>query len=313
MMHEPVKPDGPSRFEAREGPLTEQLRQRLSEDVPAPRLSSMTVSDIVITRTSYDDFDLNPSPVIPCADAFGVIVQLMDFQSHRLWRGGELVYEGGHAKGALAITDLREGWQCHHRSPFDNLRFHIPFSHLRDFVSEVGRPDFAGFECPPGTTDDVILGLAQALLPALDAPLQTSRLFLDQINLALLTHLTQTYGGLHFPPRKKGVLAPWQERQATDFLAAHVTEAFTIAELAAVCQLSRSYFIKSFRQTFGRTPYRWLTEYRVGKAKEMLQKDLPLAEIAIACGFADQSHMTRVFSQIAGQSPGAWRKHNRRL
>jgi AraC-like DNA-binding protein len=237
----------------------------------------------------------------------------MDVQSHRLWRSGELVYQGGEAKGALAIADLRHEWQFHHLSPFDNLSFHIPFSHVRDFVSEVGRPEFAGFECPPGTRDNVILGLAQALLPALDAPLQASRLFLEQINLAMLTHLTQTYGGLHFPPRKKGVLAPWQEKQATDFLAAHINEPFTIADLAAVCQLSRSYFIKSFRQTFGRTPYRWMTEYRVAKVKELLLKDLPLAEIAITCGFADQSHMTRAFSQVVDQSPGAWRKHNRRL
>jgi AraC-like DNA-binding protein len=293
--------------------VNEQVRQIVSDGMPGIRVSSMAISDIVITRTSYDNFDLAPSPPVPCADAFNVIVQLKDFQSHRLWRGGELVYDGGHAKGALAITDLREQWKCHHLSPFDNIRFHIPFARLRDFVEEVGRPEFVGFDCAPGTTDDVILGLAQALVPALEAPLQTSRLFLDQIKLAMLTHLTQTYGGLHFPPRKKGVLAPWQERQATEFLAAHITESFSIAELSSVCQLSRSYFIKSFRQTFGRTPYRWLTEYRVGKAKELLLKDLALAEIAIACGFADQSHMTRVFSQIAGQSPGVWRKLNRRL
>jgi len=285
----------------------------MSEDGAGICLSTMTVSDVVITRSRYDDFNLSPSPVISCADAFNVIIQLKDFQSHRLWRGGELIFEGGHQKGTLAITDQRFEWQCHHLSPFDNLRFHIPFSRLRDFVAEVGRPEFSGFDCPSGTKDSVILGLAQALLPALDAPLQTSRLFLEQINLAMLTHLTQTYGGLHFPPRKKGVLAPWQERQATEFLAAHMTVSFSIADLATACQLSRSYFIKSFKQTFGLTPYRWLTEYRVGKAKELLQNGLPLAEIAIACGFSDQSHMTRVFSQITGQPPGAWKRNSRAL
>ncbi len=291
--------------------MDEELRNVFSEGLRKPKRSSITASNIVVTRMSYDKFDLPPSPVIPCGDAFSVITQLTDFQSHRLWRGGTLVYDGGHPRGTLAITDLRDQWQCHHLSPFDNVRFHIPFSNVRAFTEEVGRPEFAGFVCPPGTKDDVVLGLAQALLPALANPERASQLFLEQINLAMLTHLTQTYGGIHFPSRRKGVLAAWQERRATDFLAAHLNAQFSIADLATECGLSRSYFIKAFKETFGRTPYRWLIEYRVARAKQMLLLDTTIAEIAISCGFADQSHLTRVFSEIVGEAPGTWRRKNR--
>ncbi|MGZ9719494.1 helix-turn-helix domain-containing protein [Rhizobium miluonense] len=266
---------------------------------------------INITRMRYDDDDLPPAPPNEREDAFHVITQLMDFRLHKIWKGSTLVFEGGHPKGALAITDLREEWTCHHLSPFDNVRFQIPMAHIRSFAAEMGRPEFTSLACPPSTRDDVILGLAQALLPSLEDPLHASQLFLEQVSLAILTHLTQTYGGVQFPSRKKGALAPWQEKRATEFLSAHVNVQVSIAELAQACGLSRSYFIKAFKETFGKTPYRWLIEYRVARAKDLLMSNASIAEIAVACGFADQSHMTRIFSEVTGEPPGNWRRHNR--
>lgn len=173
--------------------------------VPGPIVKSIAAGDINVTRTYSDRFDLDVAPAIPCTDAFGVIVQLRDFDTHRLWRRGELVYEGGHAKASLAITDLRDQWQCHHLSPFDNIRFHIPFSRMRAFAEEVGRSEYMALACIQGRIDPVMHGLAQALLPSLDDPSDANPLFLEQINLAMLAHLSQTYGGLHFPVDKKGL------------------------------------------------------------------------------------------------------------
>ncbi|WP_246703392.1 MULTISPECIES: helix-turn-helix domain-containing protein [unclassified Rhizobium] len=129
--------------------------------------------------------------------------------------------------------------------------------------------------------------------------------------MALLTHLVQTYGSVSLPARKKGYLAPWQEKRATEFLAAHINRSFSLAELASACSLSKSYFTRAFKETCGKTPYRWLLEYRVTRAKDLLLTDTPIADIAKACGFADQSHMTRVFSEIIGEAPGGWRRRNR--
>jgi len=228
-----------------------------------------------------------------------------------LWRRGELVYEGGHSKASLAITDLRDQWQCHHLSPFDNVRFHIPFACMRAFTERAGRGEYVSLSSVQGCVDPVMFGLAQALLPSLEEPDRANLLFVEQINLAALAHLSQTYGGLHFPVDKKGTLAPWQERLATDFLVAHFNKAFSIGDLAAQCELSRSYFNKAFKESFGRTPSRWLTEYRIARVKECLLQDTPLAEVAIHCGFADQSHMTRVFTSQTAETPARFRKKNR--
>ncbi|AHK47386.1 putative AraC family transcriptional regulator (plasmid) [Ensifer adhaerens OV14] len=252
-----------------------------------------------------------PSPANARDEAFNIITQLRDFRLHRLWRGKALVFEGGHPKGALAITDLREEWRCHHLSPFDNVRFRIPFWHVRDFATEIGRPELLTFECPPGTVDPVILGLAHALLPALERPRQASRLFVDQVTLAIVTHLAQQYGRLYFPVERKGTLALWQEKRALEFLVARLDGHLSIMELAEYCELSRSYFIQAFKASFGRTPLRWLTEYRIASAKELLLQDLPIAEIAIRCGFADQSHLTRSFSLVTGITPARFRREKR--
>ncbi|OAP38590.1 AraC family transcriptional regulator [Sinorhizobium glycinis] len=277
---------------------------------PGPIVRSVASGDIIVTRTYSDRFDADAA-VIPRAEAFGVTVQLRDFYSQRLWRRGELVHDGGGAKASLTITDLRDQWQCHSLSPFDNVRFQIPFARLRAFAEEAGRSEYVALSCFASRIDPVVHGLAQALLPSLDHPEQANPLFLEQINLAMLAHLSQTYGGLHFPVDKKGTLAPWQERLATEFLAAHFNKPFSIGDLASRCELSRSYFNKAFKESFGRTPSKWLTEYRVARVKELLLQDLSIAEVAINCGFADQSHMTRVFTSLTGDTPARFRRKNR--
>ena len=82
-----------------------------------------------------------------------------------------------------------------------------------------------------------------------------------------------------------------------------------IAELARKCGLSASHFARAFRRSVGVAPYQWLLHQRVARAKALLaETPTPLAEIAVACGFADQSHFTRVFTRLVGERPAAWRR-----
>jgi len=263
-----------------------------------------------VARLTYDKDDLPIAPASKREEALCVIVQLEDFASHRLWRNGRLLFEGGHAKSTIAITDLREEWQCHHLSAFDNIRFTMPLPVVRDFSKRIGLAQFDGFDCLPGTRDPVILGIAQAVLPYLTLRQPPSSLFFEQIGLLLLTHLSHAYAGQMLPARKRGMLAPWQEKRALEYLTTRAFSQVSIAELAETCGLSRNYFIRAFKETLGKTPYRWLTEYRVAKVKEMLLDDIPMPDVASQCGFVDQSHMTRVFQGVTGETPGKWRRKN---
>lgn len=290
--------------------------EREPMDAPAqlspPGLNRVSLegAEFSLTRLSSDRYDLPPGQTLASSDSYSVIVQLTDFVDHRLHRNGKLVHVGGHSAGALAITDMQDAWRCDHRSPFDNVRFSLPKAALRAFVEEEGGRRFEGLANPAGARDEVALQIAMAMTPALAQPATASRLFVDQMHYALMAHLLHAYGATQ-ERRHLGGLSAWQKTRAMDFMAAHSRRDVSIAEVAAECRLSRGYFIKAFRAATGLTPHRWLVEHRVSEAKALLLTDLPIAEIANVCGFADQSHLTRVFTQVVGMTPGVWRRQCR--
>lgn len=276
-----------------------------------PGISALEVGGIVISRVCIDDESIGSIERKPWADSFEVRVQLRQQDNVQLWRGRELVSCGTRQQASLTILNLTENWNIHHLGASDTLHMSIPFATLSEFASEAGHPLFMGIDCGDNQHDPVMFALANALLPALENPKLANLLFVERICLAALAHLCQTYGGVHFPVDQKGTLAPWQERRVKAYLEAHFHEPVAVADLAQMCDLSRSYFIKAFKESFGRTPYRWLSEYRVSRARALLLGNLSLAEIAIACGFSDQSHMTRSFTDLVGVAPGQFRRQNR--
>jgi len=80
-------------------------------------------------------------------------------------------------------------------------------------------------------------------------------------------------------------------------------EQISLAKLASECRLSRSHFARAFKKSTGQSPHRWLLERRLGTAKQMLvDTKSSISDIAFASGFADQSHLTRVFSKMVARA-----------
>ena len=112
--------------------------------------------------------------------------------------------------------------------------------------------------------------------------------------------------------RMHGGLAPWQADLASRMLLRNLCTDVRVGELARLCGLSRSYFTRAFKASMGTPPHRWLLRERVRRAGEMLERtDERISLIALSCGFADQSHLTRVFHAVAGTSPAAWRRQRK--
>jgi AraC family transcriptional regulator len=181
--------------------------------------------------------------------------------------------------------------------PFHSVNFYLPIGDLH-------------YKPGTGVADNTIANLGRSLLAAFGLPDQADRLFVDHVTLAIGVHVAQTYGGLRPILRPvRGGLALWQVRRAKELLSANLDGAITLKEIAQECRLSVSHFSRGFRQTVGVAPHKWLLSFRVDSAKKLLrEQEKTLSDVALACGFADQSHFTRVFTRMTGISPGAWRR-----
>jgi AraC family transcriptional regulator len=160
-------------------------------------------------------------------------------------------------------------------------------------------------------SDPGIMHLAQLFAEECASDEPHSRLYGDNLLMALLLALSRLSNSKRASIRQ-GQLAPWQLRRVTEFFESHLDENVQLQTLCDLARLSRSHFCRAFKISTGLAPHQWLLQARVAKAKQLLlQKDMPLAQIALDVGFADQAHFTRTFGRAAGQSPGAWQRARR--
>ncbi len=107
-------------------------------------------------------------------------------------------------------------------------------------------------------------------------------------------------------------LAPWQLRKVTEYMKAHLSERVRVSDLARLVGLSASSFSRAFKVSMSTSPHKWQLSERILAAQIMLREGgSPLAGVALATGFAEQSHFARVFKEIVGVTPGAWQRKNR--
>ncbi|HEM7880837.1 AraC family transcriptional regulator [Burkholderia contaminans] len=211
---------------------------------------------------------------------------------------------------SIYIRDFSRHFHADLYGNFDFVLVELPHAYLERVGPEHGGQAIGGLTCRPDVRDPVLGHLAHAVAGSLDAPGPLNALFIEQVGLAIGTHLVRRYGNARTPELDhKGSLSPAKLALAQELLLEKADLGVSIEEVAAECDLSRGYFIRAFSRTTGRTPHQWLLEQRVTRARELIEtSDMTLADIAIACGFADQSHLNRVFARIVGHPPGAWRR-----
>ena len=219
------------------------------------------------------------------------------------------------AAGGVGIYDLESNPRARNRGPVDWIHYHVPRAMLDAFSDDAEAARIQSLECHHGTVDPVLYRITQMMLPAVDSPHCFSELFLDYFRFLFCAHVTHTYAPSFCTGRAyRGGLAPWQKRRATELLAEHLDGSLRLATMAFECGLSVSHFARSFRQSFGTSPHRYLILQRVDKAKMLLLRSTrPLSEVALQAGFADQAVFSRTFRAVVGTAPGEWRRHAQHL
>jgi AraC-like DNA-binding protein len=140
----------------------------------------------------------------------------------------------------------------------------------------------------------------------LEAPAESLRS--ESIMRAFLGGMLSRYGerpqSFSASPRSAGI-----ERLARvkEYMRTYFQSDITVADLAAVAGLSRAHLTRAFSAAYHLSPHVYLNAVRIAQAQTLIRLGMPLAAVAIECGFADQSHFTRRFKGSVGASPSDWR------
>ena len=106
-------------------------------------------------------------------------------------------------------------------------------------------------------------------------------------------------------------LAPWQVRKIAVYVEQNLATKVERAQMAGLVGLSITHFSKSFKRSVGVPPAQYVLRKRVKLATQLMaDPNKPLIDIALACGFSDQSHFTRSFKRVHQLSPGVWRRYH---
>jgi AraC family transcriptional regulator len=288
--------------------LAERLR---AEQAHAIVTRVLRTTDMAVTQTRCDVPVGKDMSSHQREDAFFVTLTFRDYPGREYWEDGRLISVSDVRAGQTCIHDLKRGPSALIDKPFDVLFFYLPRRTLEAIAEDTESPRIGDLNHEPVAMDDTtIASLGMAVLPALSHPDQASQLFVDYVLFALGIHVARTYGGMRaLSPPIRGGLTARQIRRAKEILAGNLDGRVPLKEVARECGLSVSHFSRSFRRSVGAAPHNWLLTRRVDAAKEKLRDGrLSLLNVALDCGFADQSHLTRVFTRMVGVSPGAWRR-----
>jgi AraC-like DNA-binding protein len=101
---------------------------------------------------------------------------------------------------------------------------------------------------------------------------------------------------------------PSRIARVRDYLETSFAQPIDLKQLADIADLSRFQLLRAFRRETGMTPHAYLTDCRVHVARRLLARGDSVVDAAFACGFSDQSHLTRIFKAHAGLTPGRFRQ-----
>ncbi len=278
-------------------------------------VSHRSEQPLFFARYRHDRPNLGLLEPTPLADRVTVAVELRPFRPINVFCDGRHKRKPASRPGALALYDLRKSWCADIRDPFDNLSVYIPFSSFRDFAAERDNSFLElRYDVEEVHYDEVMLHLMQAALPVLERPREVSTLYLDFLFLAVRDHIAATYATFSRKTTRSGWgLTARQLRHALEYIEANLSEDVSLGDIADAGAASISSLARGFKTALGVSPHRWVLNRRIALAQRLMYEGaMPLSEVAASCGFADQSHLTRVFARKVGSSPTAWRRKTQR-
>jgi transcriptional regulator GlxA family with amidase domain len=159
------------------------------------------------------------------------------------------------------------------------------------------------------------LDIPEVLMAFVRAPHALTAIASNDIDADLQADMNPSHAMPHatsVPFRPVGGLAPGVLRRVREYIEQHLAESVTTDALARIAGLSTGHFNRAFKQSTGDSPHHYIIRKRVAIAQELLvHTNRILADIALDAGFADQSHFSRTYVAVTGETPSACRYRHR--
>lgn len=202
-------------------------------------------------------------------------------------------------QGAVCVMPEGEASDWKITEPFRFVHLYVSDKALRAAFAEVHDCDARRLDL----RDETFVAAPSIAVPLLQmaaAAVTADALKADEAFAGMVAHLSLA------APLLKGGLSPHQLRRVDEWVRAHMDGVIHLEDLAALTGLSVFHFHRMFKLTRGMAPSEWVMMQRINLAKELLRAGETVAGVSAACGFANQSHMTRAFRKQTGMTPGRY-------
>lgn len=224
--------------------------------------------------------------------------------------------EGGIADHVIAdraysFTPAGSAFSWSTVGPIDFAHVYLPPSVLQDMAAlEFDRdPRAVSLQDGLGLDDGLTAAVLSELASGVAAGASGDRLYWDGLLHTLVFRLLTAHSDLSLVrARAPQALSPVRVRRVAEHVDAHLSETLSLADLASTAGVSPYHFSRAFRRATGVSPYRFVVQRRLERAKALLSGDgLSIAAVGLSCGFTSAAHFSTTFRKAVGVNPARWR------
>ncbi|WP_461602986.1 AraC family transcriptional regulator [Aeromonas rivipollensis] len=204
--------------------------------------------------------------------------------------------------GSLVLMNPEEVHACNPIAdqPWSYLMFYLDTDWLRSQQEEAGLgSEFRPFDMTASRDPLLYQGLQHLHHQLVQAP--------DPLAREVACHLFSRQLLARLTPARWDDRPPQHLQRAAELMQDDSASPLSLSQLSAVAGLTPSHFVRAFSQHYGMTPHAYLLDRRIRHARTLLKQGQPLAEVALASGFADQAHFQRQFKRRVAATPGQYR------